>query len=132
MSQILIVTGDGGESYEALYAVHRFEESIRCTLKGHASEGERRWGWAPARVDRIRAMPGILSTGSTLGCPPRSQDGRPLGDARQPRENRASHRRPRSMATFLKATRPLSCFPARATCASAKRCCCTESCAMRV
>jgi protease I len=26
MSQILIITGDGGESYEALYAVHRFEE----------------------------------------------------------------------------------------------------------
>jgi protease I len=26
MSNILIVTGDGGESYEALYAVHRFEE----------------------------------------------------------------------------------------------------------
>lgn len=26
MSKILIVTGDGGESYEALYAVHRFEE----------------------------------------------------------------------------------------------------------
>src|ERR1041384_8743332 len=23
---ILIITGDGGESYEALYAVHRFEE----------------------------------------------------------------------------------------------------------
>jgi protease I len=27
MPQILIVTGDGGESYEALYAVHRFEEA---------------------------------------------------------------------------------------------------------
>lgn len=26
MSQILIITGDGGESYEAMYAVHRFEE----------------------------------------------------------------------------------------------------------
>ncbi len=26
MSQLLIITGDGGESYEALYAVHRFEE----------------------------------------------------------------------------------------------------------
>jgi len=26
MSQILIVTGDAGESYEALYAVHRFRE----------------------------------------------------------------------------------------------------------
>lgn len=26
MSKILIVTGDGGESYEALYAVHRFAE----------------------------------------------------------------------------------------------------------
>ena len=26
MPQILIVTGDGGESYEALYAVHRFRE----------------------------------------------------------------------------------------------------------
>jgi protease I len=26
MSNILIITGDGGESYEALYAVHRFEE----------------------------------------------------------------------------------------------------------
>ena len=26
MSTILIITGDGGESYEALYAVHRFEE----------------------------------------------------------------------------------------------------------
>jgi len=26
MSGILIITGDGGESYEALYAVHRFEE----------------------------------------------------------------------------------------------------------
>ena len=26
MSDILIITGDGGESYEALYAVHRFEE----------------------------------------------------------------------------------------------------------
>jgi protease I len=26
MAKILIVTGDGGESYEALYAVHRFEE----------------------------------------------------------------------------------------------------------
>ena len=23
---ILVITGDGGESYEALYAVHRFEE----------------------------------------------------------------------------------------------------------
>jgi len=27
MQQILIVTGDGGESYEALYAVHRFREA---------------------------------------------------------------------------------------------------------
>ncbi len=27
MRQILIVTGDGGESYEALYAVHRFQEA---------------------------------------------------------------------------------------------------------
>ena len=26
MSKSLIITGDGGESYEALYAVHRFEE----------------------------------------------------------------------------------------------------------
>src|SRR3982751_5649719 len=26
MSKILIITGDGGESYEALCAVHRFEE----------------------------------------------------------------------------------------------------------
>src|SRR3954449_6342791 len=26
MPKILIVTGDGGESYEALYAVHRFQE----------------------------------------------------------------------------------------------------------
>ena len=26
MPKILIVTGDGGESYEALYAVHRFLE----------------------------------------------------------------------------------------------------------
>jgi protease I len=26
MSKILILTGDGGESYEALYAVHRFQE----------------------------------------------------------------------------------------------------------
>ena len=26
MPKILIITGDGGESYEALYAVHRFEE----------------------------------------------------------------------------------------------------------
>ncbi len=26
MSRILILTGDGGESYEALYAVHRFQE----------------------------------------------------------------------------------------------------------
>jgi protease I len=26
MSKILIITGDGGESYEVLYAVHRFEE----------------------------------------------------------------------------------------------------------
>ena len=26
MSKVLIITGDGGESYEALYAVHRFEE----------------------------------------------------------------------------------------------------------
>ena len=26
MRQILIVTGDGGEAYEALYAVHRFRE----------------------------------------------------------------------------------------------------------
>jgi protease I len=26
MSKILIITGDGGESYEALYAVHRIEE----------------------------------------------------------------------------------------------------------
>src|SRR3954447_8704517 len=26
MAKVLIVTGDGGESYEALYAVHRFEE----------------------------------------------------------------------------------------------------------
>ena len=26
MSRILIIPGDGGESYEALYAVHRFEE----------------------------------------------------------------------------------------------------------
>ncbi len=26
MLQVLIITGDGGESYEALYAVHRFEE----------------------------------------------------------------------------------------------------------
>jgi protease I len=27
MRQILIITGDGGESYEALYAVHRFQEA---------------------------------------------------------------------------------------------------------
>ncbi len=27
MAKILIVTGDGGESYEALYAVHRFREA---------------------------------------------------------------------------------------------------------
>ena len=27
MSNVLIITGDGGESYEALYAVHRFEEA---------------------------------------------------------------------------------------------------------
>ncbi|SPE25017.1 Intracellular protease, PfpI family [Candidatus Sulfopaludibacter sp. SbA3] len=26
MSKIVIITGDGGESYEALYALHRFEE----------------------------------------------------------------------------------------------------------
>src|ERR687883_427742 len=26
MPKILIITGDGGESYEALYAVHRFRE----------------------------------------------------------------------------------------------------------
>ncbi|MCU1234920.1 MAG: intracellular protease, PfpI family [Candidatus Solibacter sp.] len=26
MTKILVVTGDGGESYEALYAVHRFQE----------------------------------------------------------------------------------------------------------
>ena len=26
MSKILIITGDGGESYEALYALHRFQE----------------------------------------------------------------------------------------------------------
>jgi protease I len=26
MQQILVITGDGGESYEALYAVHRFRE----------------------------------------------------------------------------------------------------------
>jgi protease I len=26
MSKILVITGDGGESYEALYAVHRFQE----------------------------------------------------------------------------------------------------------
>ncbi len=26
MSKILIITGDGGESYEALYAMHRFQE----------------------------------------------------------------------------------------------------------
>jgi protease I len=26
MPKLLIITGDGGESYEALYAVHRFEE----------------------------------------------------------------------------------------------------------
>src|SRR6185503_6315050 len=27
MQQIVIITGDGGESYEALYAVHRFREA---------------------------------------------------------------------------------------------------------
>jgi len=27
MRQILVITGDGGESYEALYAVHRFREA---------------------------------------------------------------------------------------------------------
>ena len=33
MPQILIVTGDTGESYEALYAVHRFrEEGWRVTV----------------------------------------------------------------------------------------------------
>ena len=26
MSKILVITGDGGESYETLYAVHRFQE----------------------------------------------------------------------------------------------------------
>src|SRR5579871_5786694 len=26
MAKVLIITGDGGESYEALYAVHRFRE----------------------------------------------------------------------------------------------------------
>ena len=26
MAKVLIITGDGGESYEALYALHRFEE----------------------------------------------------------------------------------------------------------
>jgi protease I len=33
MPQILVVTGDAGESYEALYAVHRFrEEDWRVTV----------------------------------------------------------------------------------------------------
>src|SRR4051794_36956360 len=27
MRQLLVITGDGGESYEALYAVHRFREA---------------------------------------------------------------------------------------------------------
>ncbi len=27
MSKVLVITGDGGESYEALYAVHRFQEA---------------------------------------------------------------------------------------------------------
>ncbi len=26
MARVLVITGDGGESYEALYAVHRFRE----------------------------------------------------------------------------------------------------------
>lgn len=40
MSQILIVTGDGGESYEALYAVHRFAEEGWKTAVAAPS---RRW-----------------------------------------------------------------------------------------
>src|SRR5580700_2407519 len=40
MPQVLIITGDGGESYEALYAVHRFQE-----------EG---WGTAIAAPSRRR------------------------------------------------------------------------------
>jgi protease I len=26
MARVLVITGDGGESYEALYAIHRFRE----------------------------------------------------------------------------------------------------------
>ncbi len=40
MSQILIITGDGGESYEALYAVHRFAEEGWKTAVAAPS---RRW-----------------------------------------------------------------------------------------
>jgi protease I len=36
MPKILIVSGDGGESYEALYAIHRFQEE----------------GWEPAVAER--------------------------------------------------------------------------------
>jgi hypothetical protein len=36
MPTILIVTGDAGESYEALYAVHRFrEEGWPVTIAAH-------------------------------------------------------------------------------------------------
>jgi len=40
LSQILIITGDGGESYEALYAVHRFAEEDWKTAVAAPS---RRW-----------------------------------------------------------------------------------------
>src|SRR3954454_25156432 len=38
MQQILIVTGDAGESYEALYAVHRFREEHWRVVVGAPSK----------------------------------------------------------------------------------------------
>jgi putative intracellular protease/amidase len=41
--KILIVTGDGGESYEALYAVHRFAEEGIPTVVAAPRKGPLHW-----------------------------------------------------------------------------------------
>ena len=40
---ILIITGDGGESYEVLYALHRFQEAGYEARSRHRRSGGSTW-----------------------------------------------------------------------------------------
>ena len=54
LAKIVIITGDGGESYEALYAVHRFEEEGWEAVVGAGMGHVHRAAWL-----RARSPPGI-------------------------------------------------------------------------